>query len=142
MGIRPIEGSTVTDDNELDRISDSGFYDSGFYSVIDYAVDGTRTQRELIDEFARIQERWVRFHPGYVSATLFADLAGTRVYNLVQWRSAEDFRRFEENSDTAGRIAAIEAALAAVSGTAEPRMTAAPRFTVARKVAPGPRRTD
>lgn len=116
--------------------------DTGFYSIIDYAVDGPETQRELIDAFAEIQERWVRFYPGYRSARLFASIDGTRVYNVVHWASEADFRHFEETSDTEGRMAAIQAAIDSVPGTAEPRMTGAPRFTVAREVLPGPQRVD
>lgn len=42
--------------------------DSGFYSIIDHTVDGFDTQRELVEAFAEIQERWVRFYPGYRSS--------------------------------------------------------------------------
>lgn len=112
--------------------------DKSFYSIIDYAVDGLATQERLIESFAAIQEQWVRWYPGYVSARLFGSLDGTRVYNLVQWASEEDYRNFESTSDTAGRIAAIETALAELPGTAEPRMTGAPRFRLARRVLPGP----
>jgi C-6 monooxygenase len=116
--------------------------DPGFYSIIDYAVDGPKTQQELVEAFAAIQERWVRFYPGYKSARLFASVDGTRLYNLVHWASEEDFRNFEETSDTEGRIAAIQRAVDGVSGTAEPRMSEAPRFTVVREVGPGPQRAD
>lgn len=112
--------------------------DTSFYSIIDYAVDGARTQSELIDAFIELQERWVRFYPGYRSARLFASLDGTRVYNVVHWASEADYRHFEATSDTEGRIAAIEAAVAGVSGRAEPRMTGAPWFRIAHEVTPGP----
>ncbi|MDF2824068.1 MAG: hypothetical protein K0R68_1476 [Mycobacterium sp.] len=102
----------------------------GFYSIIDYAVDGERTQQELIEAFAEIQRRWVSFYKGYCGATLFASIDGRRVYNIVKWASRNDFEDFELNSDTAGRIAAIEAAVSGVSGAAVPQMTGPPRFTV------------
>lgn len=113
--------------------------DAEFCSIIDYALDGHDAQRELIDAFAALQERWVRFYPGYVSATIFASVGGDRVYNVVRWASEADYYRFEASSDTEGRAAAIEAAVASVSGRVEPRMTGAPRFRVARVVGPGPR---
>ncbi|MBL7499401.1 antibiotic biosynthesis monooxygenase [Frankia sp. CNm7] len=113
--------------------------DKGFYSIIDYAVDGPDSQRELVEAFAEIQRRWVSFYPGYRSARIFASVDGTRVYNVVHWVSEADFRHFEQTSDTAGRVAAIEAAVAGVRGWAKPRMTGAPRFRVAREVGPGPR---
>ncbi|GAA3067641.1 antibiotic biosynthesis monooxygenase family protein [Streptosporangium carneum] len=116
--------------------------DHGFYSIIDYTVDSARTQRELVDAFAEIQERWVRFHPGYRSARLHVSTDGTRVYNIVHWESEADYRDFVETSDTEGRVAAIQKALDGLSGWAEPRMSGPPTYTVVREVGPGPRRTD
>lgn len=116
--------------------------DPGFYSIIDYTVDGAETQRELVDAFAEIQERWVRFHPGYRSARLLASVDGTRVYNIVHWASEADFRHFEETSDTEGRVAAIQDALDGLQGTAQARMSGPPRYRVLREVLPGLRRTD
>lgn len=116
--------------------------DPGFYSIIDYTVDGPETQRELVEAFAEIQERWVRFYPGYRSARFLASVDGTRVYNIVHWANEADFRAFEEGSDTDGRMAAIRTALDGLSGAAEPRMSGAPRYTVLGEVTPGPPRTD
>ena len=108
----------------------------GFYSIIDYAVDGPDSQRRLVDAFAALQERWVRSYPGYRSAQIFASVDGTRVYNVVHWASEAAFRHFEATSDTEGRSAAIQAAVEGVPGWAEPRMTGAPRFRLAHVVVP------
>ncbi|ARQ69619.1 antibiotic biosynthesis monooxygenase [Streptomyces marincola] len=113
--------------------------DPGFYSIIDYTVDGPETQKELVEAFAEIQERWVRFYPGYRSARFHVSTDGTRVYNIVHWASEADYRRFVETSDTEGRMAAIQEALAGISGDAEPRMNGAPTYRVVREVGPGPR---
>ncbi|WP_433333500.1 antibiotic biosynthesis monooxygenase family protein [Spirillospora sp. CA-294931] len=112
--------------------------DPGFYSIIDYTVDGPETQRELVDAFAEIQERWVRSYPGYRSARFHVSTDGTRVYNIVHWTSEADYRHFVETSDTEGRMAAIENALKNLSGKAEPRMTGVPTYTVVREVTPEP----
>ncbi|WP_067491641.1 antibiotic biosynthesis monooxygenase [Actinomadura hibisca] len=109
-----------------------------FYSVIDYTVDGPETQQELVAAFAEIQERWVRFYPGYVSSRFLVGEDGTRVYNLVRWATEADYRHFEQTSDTEGRMAAIKAALERLKGKAEPRMTESPRYRVAREVTAGP----
>ncbi|TDC64827.1 antibiotic biosynthesis monooxygenase [Actinomadura sp. GC306] len=116
--------------------------DSGFYSIIDYTVDGFETQRELVGAFAEIQERWVRFYPGYRSARFHVSLDGTRVYNIVHWDSEADYRHFEATSDTEGRMAAIERALEGLSGKAEARMSGLPHYAVVREVGPGSQRTD
>ncbi|TDB86772.1 antibiotic biosynthesis monooxygenase [Actinomadura sp. 7K534] len=116
--------------------------DSGFYSIIDYTVDGPGTQRELVEAFAEIQERWVRFYPGYRSARFHVSLDGTRVYNIVHWDSEADYRHFETTSDTEGRMAAIKRALEGLSGKAEARMSGLPHYAVVREVGPGPRRDD
>jgi C-6 monooxygenase len=108
--------------------------DHGFYSIIDYTVDGPQTQQELVEAFARIQEERVRFYPGYRSARFLVSVDGTRVYNIVAWDSEEDWRRFDETDDRVERQAAIEQALAGVSGTAEPRMSGAPRYRLVREV--------
>ncbi len=114
--------------------------DSGFYSIIDYTVDGPRTQRELVAAFAEIQERWVRFHPGYRSARFHVSTDGTRVYNIVHWDSEADYRAFVETSDTEGRMAAIQRALDGLSGHAEPRMSGTPTYRVVHEIGPGPRK--
>ncbi|MEV4671513.1 MULTISPECIES: antibiotic biosynthesis monooxygenase [Actinomadura] len=116
--------------------------DAGFYSIIDYTVDGFDTQRELVAAFAEIQERWVRFYPGYRSARFHVSTDGTRVYNIVHWANEADYRNFVETSDTEGRMAAIGKALEALSGKAEARMSGIPTYTVVREVGPGPQRLD
>ncbi|MEV8637921.1 antibiotic biosynthesis monooxygenase [Streptosporangium sp. NPDC051023] len=116
--------------------------DPGFYSIIDYTVDGRETQRELADAFAELQERWVRFYPGYRSARIHVSTDGTRVYNIVHWATEADYRDFVETSDTEGRAAAIQEVLNGLSGKAEARMSGPPTYTVVREVGPGPRRID
>lgn len=110
--------------------------DERFFSIIDYEVDGPTSQQQLIDAFVDVQERWVRSHDGYLSARLLASVDGRRVYNLITWASEEQFRRFEEESDTEGRMAALAAAVEGVSGWAEPRMTGPPRFRQVAEVHP------
>ncbi|MCF2533794.1 antibiotic biosynthesis monooxygenase family protein [Yinghuangia soli] len=114
--------------------------DSGFYSIIDYTVDGPATQQELVDAFAAIQEKWVRFYPGYLSARFHVSTDGTRVYNVVSWASEADYRNFVETSDTDGRMADIVGAVEALGGRAEARMSGVPTYTVVREVGPGPRK--
>lgn len=114
--------------------------DRGFYSIIDYTVDGRETQAELVKVFAEIQDQWVSFYPGYCSARFHVSTDGTRVYNIVHWASEADYRNFVESSDTEGRMAAIEKALEGLVGKAEPRMTGVPTYTVVREV--GPRTRD
>lgn len=114
--------------------------DKGFYSIIEYATDGRETQAALVDAFTEIQERWVRFYPGYVSARFHVSVDGTRVFNLVSWASEADYRHFEETSDTAGRIEAIQAVLDGLPGEVESRVSANPRYRVAREIGPGPER--
>ncbi|MDF2693675.1 MAG: antibiotic biosynthesis monooxygenase [Labilithrix sp.] len=115
---------------------------AGFYSIIDYTVDGPETQRELIDAFTLLQEKWVRFYPGYKSAHLFASIDGTRVYNIVHWVTEAAYREFERVSDNAGRQAAIQNVLDRLAGKAVPRMSGPPRYTIVREVRPGPRAHD
>ncbi|WP_436773618.1 antibiotic biosynthesis monooxygenase [Yinghuangia sp. YIM S09857] len=111
--------------------------DTGFYSIIDYTVDGPATQAELVDAFAEIQVQWVRFHPGYRSARFHISTDGTRVYNIVSWESEAAYRDFVATSDTDGRMAAIQGVLDGLTGTAEPRMTGAPTYRVVREIGPG-----
>ncbi|MEH0973946.1 antibiotic biosynthesis monooxygenase [Micromonospora sp. CPCC 205546] len=116
--------------------------DTSFYSIIDYTVDGPDTQRELVAAFADVQERWVRFHPGYRSARFHVSTDGTRVYNIVRWASRADYDNFVATSDTQGRMAAIAEALDGLSGKAEARMSGIPTYTVVREIGPGPQKTD
>ncbi len=110
--------------------------ENGFYSIIDYTVDGPETQRELVDAFADIQERRVRGYPGYRAARFLVSSDGTRVYNIVSWDSEADWRHFDETDDLEERQADIKRALAGLSGKAEPRMSGAPRYTLMREVRP------
>ncbi|MBP2404095.1 Antibiotic biosynthesis monooxygenase [Streptomyces netropsis] len=110
--------------------------DLGFSSIIEYAVDGPATQSELVSAFAKIQEQWVSFYPGYLSARFHVSTDGTRVYTVVHWATEADYRNFIETSDMEGRMAAIEKALAGLSGKAEPRMAGAPTYTVVREIGP------
>lgn len=110
--------------------------DTGFYSIIDYTVDGPQTQRELVEAFAEIQEQRVRSHPGYRSARFFASIDGTRVLNVVSWASEADYRRFDETDDRDERQTAIQRALDGLSGHAEPRMTGPPRYRLLREIGP------
>ncbi|WP_410627871.1 antibiotic biosynthesis monooxygenase family protein [Amycolatopsis sp. cmx-8-4] len=116
--------------------------DTGFYSIIEHAVDGPETQRALVDAFAEIQQRWVRFYPGYVSARFHVSTDGTRVYNIVSWASETDYRNFVATSDTDGRMTAIQTAMDLLSGKAEARVSATPTYTLAREISPEPRPTD
>lgn len=63
---------------------------------------------------------------------------GSRVYTIIHWASEADFRHFEAVSDTEGRMAVIQQALAGLSGKAEPRMSGNPRYVVVHEVGPGP----
>jgi C-6 monooxygenase len=109
-----------------------------FYSIIDYTVDAAETQRELAEAFEKIQKDWVRFYPGYLGAKILASTDGIRLYNIIEWRSEDDFRNFAKTSDTPGRLAAIGKALEGLSGKAVVRMTEAPHYGVLRTVKPGP----
>ncbi|WP_405097562.1 antibiotic biosynthesis monooxygenase family protein [Micromonospora sp. NBC_01412] len=107
--------------------------DSGFYSIIDYPVDGPDVARELVETFAEIQERWVRHHPGFRSARFLASLDGARVIAIVHWASEAHLRMFEGSPETEGLGAAIRQALDGLPGVTEPRMD---RFRVLREVPP------
>lgn len=112
--------------------------DAQFFSIIDYTTDGPETQQELVEAFAEIQQRRVRSYPGYRWARFLASADGTRVYNIVAWASEADWRHFDDNDDLAERQADIEQALSGLSGTAEPRMSGSPRYTLMREVRPNP----
>ncbi|MFG2295000.1 antibiotic biosynthesis monooxygenase family protein [Streptomyces sp. NPDC048603] len=107
-----------------------------FASIIEYTVDGPDTQRELVDAFVPLLERWVAWYPGYVSARFHVSTDGTRVHNVVTWESEADYRNFVDTSDTEGRLAAIEAAVTGLSGTAEFAGAGVPTYAVVREVGP------
>ncbi|MCB5178503.1 antibiotic biosynthesis monooxygenase family protein [Streptomyces antimicrobicus] len=112
--------------------------ETAFASIIEYEVDGPQTQAAFVAAFAELAERWVRSAPGFVSARFHAGTDGTRVHNVVTWRDEDAYRAFVETSDTEGRLAAIEAAVAGLPGTAVYRGTGAPTYRVVREVGPGP----
>lgn len=107
-----------------------------FLSIIEYDVDGEQTQHELADAFAAIQVEHVASFPGYVSSRIVASTDGLRLYNLVSWVDEAAYLAFEETSDTAVRMVAIQGALDALGGHAASRMTGPPRYRLLRSVDP------
>lgn len=128
------------------KSGDKDSSDSGFIIILDYTVDGPEQQRQLVDGLAELVKQWVRPHPGFLSAKFHSSTDGTRVINFVHWASEEDYHNFLENSDTDGRIAAIEQALANVSGTVVSPMDSTPNtspsYTIHRTVTPELQKTD
>ena len=118
----------------------------GFVIILEYTVEGPEQQRQLVEGLAALGKRWVRFHPGFLSARFHISTDGTRVVNFVNWASEEDYRNFLANSDTEGRIAAIEEVLANVSGNVSSPLDSAnptiPGFTVYRTVEPSPQEVE
>ncbi len=54
-------------------------------------------QRRLVDLLARATETSVRHEPGFVSASLYRSLDGTKVTMYAQWRSVEDYQAMRAN---------------------------------------------
>ena len=113
-----------------------------FVIILEYTVEGPEQQRQLVEGFAELGKRWVRFHSGFLSARFHISTDGTRVVNFVNWASEEDYRNFLANSDPEGRIAAIEEVLANVSSPLDSANPTIPGFTVYRTVEPGPREVE
>lgn len=112
-----------------------------FVSILDYLVDGPEQQHQLADGLAEVIKQWVRFHPGFLSAKFHISTDGSRIFNIIQWDSEEDYHRFTTNSDTNGRVAAIKEAFANVSGPVSSPLddqsnSDIPRYTMYRTVLP------
>ncbi|MBO0794290.1 MAG: antibiotic biosynthesis monooxygenase, partial [Ktedonobacteraceae bacterium] len=52
-------------------------------------------QQELIDQWTRFAEQ-IHNEPGLIGTALHRSTDGTRVVNYAQWRSREDFDRFQQ----------------------------------------------
>jgi heme-degrading monooxygenase HmoA len=83
---------------------------SGFYSIVDYLFPKAEDPGEVAAAFAQVQSDWVASYPGYVSARFLANTEGSLVRAIIQWESEETFRAFETESDSKGRMAALEGA--------------------------------
>ncbi|AXC49221.1 hypothetical protein DRW48_05570 [Paracoccus suum] len=81
-----------------------------FVSMIDYTVPSPERQAEIAGAFQRIQEDWVAPYAGFRSARFLASTDGRLVRVIVEWESEAAMREFEQVSDTAGRLAALDAA--------------------------------
>jgi quinol monooxygenase YgiN len=85
---------------------------SGLVTAINvFTVDPSK-QQELVDLLAHATETSVRDVPGFVSAALHRSVDGGKVTMYSQWRSAEDYQRYQAmRSDAAAawvaRILAI-----------------------------------
>lgn len=87
----------------------------GFYSIIDYTAPNVGDQAKIAARFAQIQRDWVASYPGYVSARFLASTDGATVRAIVEWESDEAFHSFERESDSKGRMAALETAFRELS---------------------------
>jgi heme-degrading monooxygenase HmoA len=81
---------------------------SGSYAVVDYVFPKTGDPGEVAAAFAQVQSDWVACYPGYVSARFLAGTDGGHVRAIIQWESGEAFRVFQTESDSKGRMAALE----------------------------------
>ena len=100
-----------------------------YYSMIDYSVSGSHTPAEVATAFAGIQQDWVAVYPGFIGARFFASADETIVRGIVEWDSEAAFHAFERQSDTEGRLNALQAAFDRLGSTGA-RMTFRPIHTV------------
>lgn len=82
--------------------------DETFTQVVRFDVAPER-QEALIAAIVAEVERWVRFQPGFVSATFHASLDGQHVLNYAQWASEAAFRAFTQHPESKRLSAAIRA---------------------------------
>lgn len=90
-----------------------------YLSIIDYSTAGYEDQPVVADAFAEIQRDWVAQYQGFVSAQFLASTDGRSVRAIVTWSSKEAFDRFERESDSAGRLAALQSAFDKLSTTGQ-----------------------
>ena len=100
-----------------------------FYSMIDYSVSGSHTPSEVATAFADIQQEWVAVYPGFIGARFFASTDATIVRGIVEWESEAALHAFERQSDSEGRLSALQAAFDRLGSTGS-RMTFRPIHTV------------
>ncbi|MER7007410.1 hypothetical protein ABT297_30805 [Dactylosporangium sp. NPDC000555] len=102
-----------------------------FCTVLEHRVDGTGTQRSLVDALAGVHERWLAHRAGYVSGEFFASLDGRQMLSVVRWESEADFAAFEASSDHPAVMADIQQELERLPGLTDTRVS---RFRVLRRV--------
>ncbi|WP_168201310.1 antibiotic biosynthesis monooxygenase [Qingshengfaniella alkalisoli] len=88
---------------------------SEFYSIIDYSASNAEDQAKIASAFAEIQKEWVASYPGYSSARFLASTDGLIVRAIVEWETEDAFHSFERESDSKGRMAALERAFRELS---------------------------
>lgn len=93
-----------------------------FYSMIDYSISGSHTPTEVAMAFARIQHDWVAIYPGFIGARFFVSTDETIVRGIVEWDSEAALQAFERQSDTEGRLSALQAAFDRLGSTGSRRM--------------------
>jgi heme-degrading monooxygenase HmoA len=71
--------------------------ESTYLTFINVFETTPERQQEVIDSWLRANQAQQDV-PGLIAAALHKSLDGTRVVNYTQWRSQEDFERFEQRS--------------------------------------------
>lgn len=79
---------TISEDSDL------------FVEIVVFTVEPEK-QQGLIETIVGEVDRWVRYLPGFVSATYHKSLDGTRVVNYAQWTTQEAWQGFTQNPETA-----------------------------------------
>nr|ABO15885.1 monooxygenase [Streptomyces sp. UC 11065] len=70
-----------------------------------YSVDPER-QGELVDLLNRTAEELMRHQPGFIAASVYRSLDGTRVTNHAEWRSVADFQAVQRLPEAATYVKA------------------------------------
>ncbi len=70
--------------------------------ILIFSVEAEQ-QQKLIDNLVEFVETAVKFHPGFVSASIHKSLDGVRVMNYAQWNSQQDYEAFINNTELQAR---------------------------------------
>jgi quinol monooxygenase YgiN len=68
-----------------------------FVTVINVFTVVPASQQQLIDVLTCATETFIRYAPGFISASVHRSFDGAKVAMYAQWRSIEDYRAMRDN---------------------------------------------
>lgn len=86
--------------------------DASVMTLVNVFTVDPADQQALVDVLVAATDEVMRHLPGFVSANIHRDAAGTRVVNYAQWRSRDDFGAMLQNpraTEHMGKAAALAA---------------------------------
>src|SRR6218665_968685 len=78
-------------------------------TLIDVFDVQPENQQKVADIIIQLTEQYIKKQPGYISATIYLDVDGKKVFNIGKWKTQEEFQAILKSTEI---MASIQKAIA------------------------------